>query len=167
MNAYTGMLSWDSVRSTWQQVKLSRLARVVGVLLISGVAILLALLGWRSFVTTFSNFLDVLLFVFVPWSLINLVDFYWVQRERYDVAAFYTPRGIYGGWRWVAVIPYLIALGVELLFVDQTDLKGPLVNAARRRRHLLDRRRGSGRRRIPDRGPHRRPGRRGAHGAAD
>ena len=24
MNAYTGMLSWDSVRSTWQQVKLSR-----------------------------------------------------------------------------------------------------------------------------------------------
>ena len=45
------------------------------------------------------------------------------------MAAFYTPRGIYGGWRWVAVIPYLIALGLELLFVDQTDLKGPLVNA--------------------------------------
>lgn len=129
MNAYTGMLSWDSVRSTWQQVKLSRLARVLGVLLISGVAIVLALLGWRSFVTTFSNFLSVLLFVFVPWSLINLVDFYLVQRERYDVASFYTPRGIYGGWRWVAVIPYLIALGLELLFVDQTDLKGPLVNA--------------------------------------
>jgi nucleobase:cation symporter-1, NCS1 family len=129
MNAYTGMLSWDSVRSTWQQVKLSRLARVLGVLLISGIAVVLALLGWRSFVTTFSNFLSVLLFVFVPWSLINLVDFYWVQRERYDVASFYNPRGIYGGWRWVAVIPYLIALGLELLFVDQTDLKGPLVNA--------------------------------------
>jgi NCS1 family nucleobase:cation symporter-1 len=129
MNAYTGMLSWESVRSTWQRVKLSRLARVAGVLLISGVAVVLALLGWRSFVTTFSNFLSVLLFVFVPWSLINLVDFYWVQRERYDVASFYTPRGIYGGWRWVAVIPYLVALGLELLFVDQTDLKGPLVNA--------------------------------------
>jgi nucleobase:cation symporter-1, NCS1 family len=129
MNAYTGMLSWEAVRSTWQRVALSRLARVVGVLLISGVALLLALLGWQSFVTTFSNFLDVLLFVFVPWSLINLVDFYVVQRERYDVASFYTPRGIYGGWRWVAVIPYLVAVGVELLFVDQTDLKGPLVNA--------------------------------------
>jgi NCS1 family nucleobase:cation symporter-1 len=129
MNAYTGMLSWESVRSTWQQVRLSRIARVVGVLLISGVAIVLALLGWRSFVNTFSNFLDVLLFVFVPWSLINLVDFYLVQRERYDVASFYTPRGIYGAWRWVAVIPYLVALGLELLFVDQTDLKGPLVNA--------------------------------------
>jgi nucleobase:cation symporter-1, NCS1 family len=129
MNAYTGMLSWESVRSTWQQVKLSRLARVIGVLLISGIALVLALLGWKSFVTTFSNFLSVLLFVFVPWSLINLVDFYWVQRERYDVSAFYTPRGIYGGWRWVAVIPYLVAVGLELLFVDQVDLKGPLVNA--------------------------------------
>ena len=109
--------------------EVSRLARVLGVLLISGIAVVLALLGWRSFVTTFSNFLSVLLFVFVPWSLINLVDFYWVQRERYDVASFYNPRGIYGGWRWVAVIPYLVALGLELLFVDQTDLKGPLVNA--------------------------------------
>jgi nucleobase:cation symporter-1, NCS1 family len=129
MNAYTGMLSWESVRSTWQKVTLSRLARVAGVLLISGISLVLALLGWRSFVTTFSNFLSVLLFVFVPWSLINLVDFYLVQRERYDVASFYTPRGIYGAWRWVAVIPYLIACGTELLFVDQTDLKGPLVNA--------------------------------------
>ncbi len=128
MNAYTGMLSWEAVRSTWQQVKLSRLARVIGVLLIAGISLVLALLGWRSFVDTFSNFLDVLLFVFVPWSLINLVDFYLVQRERYDVSAFYTPRGIYGGWRWVAVIPYLIAVGLELLFVDQTDLKGPFVN---------------------------------------
>jgi nucleobase:cation symporter-1, NCS1 family len=129
MNAYTGMLSWEAVRSTWQRVGLSRVARVIGVLLISAVALLLALLGWRSFVTTFSNFLDVLLFVFVPWSLINLVDFYLVQHERYDVASFYTARGKYGGWRWVAVIPYLVAVGAELLFVDQTDLKGPLVNA--------------------------------------
>ncbi len=129
MNAYTGMLSWEAVRSTWQQVSLSRIARVIGVLLIAGISLVLALLGWRSFVNTFSNFLSVLLFVFVPWSLINLVDFYLVQRERYDVSAFYTPRGIYGGWRWVAVIPYLVAVGLELLFVDQTDLKGPLVNA--------------------------------------
>jgi purine-cytosine permease-like protein len=103
MNAYTGMLSWEAVRSTWQQVSLSRIARVIGVLLISVISLVLALVGWQSFVTTFSNFLSVLLFVFVPWSLINLVDFYWVQRERYDVASFYTPRGIYGGWRWVAV----------------------------------------------------------------
>ncbi len=129
MNAYTGMLSWEAVRSTWQRVGLSQVARVIGVLLISAVALLLALLGWKSFVTTFSNFLDVLLFVFVPWSLINLVDFYLVQHERYDIASFYTARGVYGGWRWAAVVPYLVAVGAELLFVDQTDLKGPLVNA--------------------------------------
>jgi nucleobase:cation symporter-1, NCS1 family len=129
MNAYTGMLSWEAIRSTWQQVRLSRTARVIGVLLISAIALVLALLGWKSFVNSFSNFLDVLLFVFVPWSLINLVDFYLVQHEHYDVAAFFNPRGVYGGFRWVAVIPYLVAVGAELLFVDQTDLKGPLVNA--------------------------------------
>ena len=128
MNAYTGMLSWEAIRSTWQQVRLSRTARIIGVLLISAIALVLALLGWKSFVNSFSNFLDVLLFVFVPWSLINLVDFYVVQHEHYDVTAFFNPRGTYGGFRWVAVIPYLVAVGAELLFVDQTDLKGPLVN---------------------------------------
>jgi len=36
------------------------------------------------------------------------------------------PAGVsYGSWRWVAVIPYLVACGVELLSVDQTDLKAP------------------------------------------
>jgi NCS1 family nucleobase:cation symporter-1 len=36
------------------------------------------------------------MFFFVPWSAINLVDYYLVKRGRYDVQSFFTPDGIYG-----------------------------------------------------------------------
>ena len=92
-------------------------------------ATVLALLGWRSFVGTFSSFLNVMLFVFVPWSVINLIDFYLVAREQYDVGAFFTPHGVYGGWRWRAIIPYLVAVAAEVPFIDQTKYTGPMVHA--------------------------------------
>ena len=59
--------------------------------------------------------------------MINLVDFYLVKKGRYDVKSFFTPKGIYGGWRWTALIPYVIALGAQVPFIDQTLYVGPMV----------------------------------------
>lgn len=98
LNAYTGMLAVESVRSVWQRVTASRTARLLG-----------------------------LLFFFVPWSVINLIDFYIIKKGRYDVASFFSPRGIYGGWRWVAIVPYLIALAAQVPFLDQVLYTGPMV----------------------------------------
>ena len=81
-----------------------------------------------TFLTSFENFINVLLFFFVPWSVINLVDFYLVKKGRYDVTSFFTPKGIYGGWRWTALIPYVIALGAQVPFIDQTLYVGPMVS---------------------------------------
>jgi nucleobase:cation symporter-1, NCS1 family len=43
------------------------------------------------------------------------------------VKSFFTPKGIYGGWRWTAIIPYLIALAAQVPFLDQTLYTGPMV----------------------------------------
>lgn len=43
---------------------------------------ILALLGYKSFLSSFENFINVPLFFFVPWSAINLVDYYLVKRGR-------------------------------------------------------------------------------------
>src|SRR6202789_4473185 len=128
LNAYTGMLALESVRSTFQKVVASRTARVVGLLVMFVIATVLAELGYKTFLTSFENFINVLLFFFVPWSVINLVDFYIVKKGRYDVASFFTPNGVYGGWRWTALIPYVIALGAQVPFIDQTLYVGPMVS---------------------------------------
>jgi len=127
LNAYTGMLAIESVRSTFQKVVASRTARVAGLLLVFIIATVLAETGYKTFLTSFENFIDVLLFFFVPWSVINLIDFYIVKKGRYDVRSFFTPHGVYGGWRWVAILPYLIALAAQVPFLDQTLYVGPMV----------------------------------------
>ena len=127
LNAYTGMLAIESVRSTWMRVVASRAARVIGLLVVFAIATILALSGYKTFLTSFENFINVLLFFFVPWSVINLIDFYIVKKGRYDVKSFFTPKGIYGGWRWAAIIPYLIALAAQVPFLDQTLYTGPMV----------------------------------------
>jgi NCS1 family nucleobase:cation symporter-1 len=127
LNAYTGMLAIESVRSSWQKVVASRTARVVGLIIIFVIGAILAETGYQTFLNSFENFIDVLLFLFVPWSVINLIDFYLVKHGKYDVMAFFTPRGVYGGWRWKAIIPYVVALAAEVPFLDQTFYTGPMV----------------------------------------
>src|SRR6202034_1704376 len=61
LNAYTGMLALESVRSTFQKVAASRTARIVGLLIMFVIAPLLAETGYNTFLTSFENFIDVLL----------------------------------------------------------------------------------------------------------
>ena len=83
--------------------------------------------GPGSSVTNLSNFLDVLLVIFIPWSAVNLADYFLVRRGRYDVASFFTADGAYGRFAWRGLLAYAIGLGAEWPFVSQPDYTGPLV----------------------------------------
>ncbi len=97
----------------------------IGIIFVTGT--ILAVLGDKSFLTSFENFINVLLFFFVPWSAINLVDYYLVKRGRYDVASFFTPNVIYGRIEWWPCLCYVITLAVQVPFLDQTFYTGPFV----------------------------------------
>jgi nucleobase:cation symporter-1, NCS1 family len=130
LNAYTGMMALTSLGSNSKHVmKESRrqAIRIGGILLIFAIGTVLALLGYSSFLTSFENFINVLLFFFVPWSAINLVDFYLVRHGHYDVPSFFTPKGRYGAIQWGPAICYVIVLGIQVPFLDQTFYTGPFV----------------------------------------
>jgi NCS1 family nucleobase:cation symporter-1 len=127
LTTYTGMLSLTSAVSTFRKVPVSQLIRIAGVVITAGAALVAAALGYNSFLTSFQNFLDVLLFVFIPWSAVNLFDYYFVRKGAYNVQAFFDRNGEYRGFRVIPVLVYLVGLGVELLFINQTFYVGPLV----------------------------------------
>jgi nucleobase:cation symporter-1, NCS1 family len=128
-NAYTGMLAVASIVSCFKNVQRSVAVRVIGSLLVIAAGTGCALLGYKQFVNNLSNFLNVLLYVFIPWSAINLTDYYLVKHGDYDVASFFTPRGRYGGFLWRGLIAYVLAVAVQIPFIDQTFYTGPLVKA--------------------------------------
>jgi len=126
-NAYTGMLAVVGILSCFRNVRSSAAVRVGGSLALIAAGAISALLGYREFVDNLAGFLNVLLYVFVPWSAINLVDYYLVRRGHYDVPSFFTAHGRYGGWAWPGLTAYLAAVAVEVPFIDQEFFTGPLV----------------------------------------
>jgi nucleobase:cation symporter-1, NCS1 family len=126
-NAYTGMLALASIVSCFKDVRHSVSIRVIGSLLVIAAGTLCALAGYRHFIENLTHFLDVLLYVFIPWTAINLTDYYLVRRGKYDVPSFFTPDGVYGGVQWRGLIAYLLAVAVQVPFIDKTFLTGPLV----------------------------------------
>jgi NCS1 family nucleobase:cation symporter-1 len=127
-NAYTGAFQVLAFGNMWRRFKsVSVMVRLVpfGVVMAAGVAV--ALLGYRSFVTNLANFLDVLLVVFIPWSAVNLADYFVVRRARYDVGSFFTADGVYGRFAWRGLVAYAVGLAAEWPFVSQPDYTGPLV----------------------------------------
>jgi len=130
LNAYTGMMAVVSLGSHIRGVVEGRgrqAWRIGGILLLFVIGTVLALLGYKSFLTSFENFIDVLLFFFVPWSAINLVDYYLVRHGHYDVRSFFDRHGVYGAVRWPACIIYVLTLAIQVPFLDQTFYTGPFV----------------------------------------
>ncbi|MEU6265341.1 purine-cytosine permease family protein [Saccharopolyspora shandongensis] len=92
------------------------------------VALGVALTAGDDFVATYNNFLTLLLGSLVPWTAVNLVDFYLVRHGDYAVEDFFRrDGGRYGLVNWPAVICYLIGVAVQLPFmVIGTAYTGPI-----------------------------------------
>jgi NCS1 family nucleobase:cation symporter-1 len=127
-NAYTGAFQILAVGNMWRRFKsVSVMVRLVPFLCVMAAGVVVALLGYRSFVTSLTSFLDVLLVIFIPWSAVNLADYFVVRRARYDVGAFFIPASTYGNFAWRGLLAYTAGLAAEWPFVSQPDYTGPLV----------------------------------------
>jgi NCS1 family nucleobase:cation symporter-1 len=131
VNAYCSMLCaltlGENFRSGWVP---SVRARVVTTVLLHAVGAYIAIGAAEDFLTSYYNFVSVLLYVLIPWSAINLVDYYLVHRGEYVVADFYRPDGgRYGLWNTRALVVYAVALAVEVPFMVTSLYTGPAAEA--------------------------------------
>jgi NCS1 family nucleobase:cation symporter-1 len=129
-NAYTGSFQILAFGSMWRRFKAeSVIVRVIPFMAVMVAGAAIACCGYQQFVANLSNFLDDLLILLIPWSAVNLTDYFLVRHGDYDIASFFTPAGIYGKWAWRGLTAYVVGLGAELPFVSQPDYTGPLVKA--------------------------------------
>ena len=130
LNSYGSFMCIATIISGFRgELKVTRLQRLAFVLVIVGTATLIALLGQHSFLGAFKSFILFLLAFFTPWSAINLVDYYCITRERYDVPALADPNGRYGRWNVLGISVYVFGVLVQLPFIATKFYTGPLVDA--------------------------------------
>lgn len=129
LNAYGSVMSIATVVSGFRgDQSLSARSRLAYILAMVGVAMWLALAGRHAFLKEFSSFILFLLAFFTPWSAINLVDYYFITRDRYDVPALYDPDGRYGRWNVTGILVYMTGVLVQLPFISSAFYTGPLVD---------------------------------------
>jgi nucleobase:cation symporter-1, NCS1 family len=98
-------------------------ARRMWTLVVSTLAAMgLALASTDNFVEKFGEFLAVLLYLFTPWTAVNLVDFYWVRRGHYSVREIFNPHGMYGRWNWRGLTAYGVGFAAMIPFFNVPGL---------------------------------------------
>jgi NCS1 family nucleobase:cation symporter-1 len=127
LNLYGIFLTTTTTIAALQRFRTSLRSRLGFVLAAAVVGTIVAVLGQGNFIENYTNFLLLLLYFVIPWSAINLVDFYLLRHEQYDINSIFDPNGIYGRVNWRAIGAYIVAILLELPFVNTTLYVGPLV----------------------------------------
>jgi NCS1 family nucleobase:cation symporter-1 len=93
-------------------------------------ALLIGLVGARNFLPLYGRFNEILLYVMVPWSAVNLVDYYLIRRGHYDVPSFFaSDGGMYGRYNVPALVCYLLGILVQVPFIASDVYTGPVARA--------------------------------------
>ncbi len=124
MNAYGGMLSVLTAIDSIKQIKPTRRARILTVVVLTVVWYVIAESISSSAVDTVLNSLTLMLYLLVPWTATNLVDFFVVRRGHYAIADLFTPRGIYGTWGRRGLTAYALGFLAEIPFMVLPGIAG-------------------------------------------
>ena len=81
-------------------------------------------------VSALFNSLILMLYLLVPWTAINLVDYFFVRRGRYAIVDFFRPDGIYGRWGRRGLTAFVVGLlAMAPFFVVPGVFTGPAASA--------------------------------------
>ncbi len=100
-NACTGAFQVLAFAGMWHWFKaVSVTVRLVPYVCVMAPDAAIACLGYTSFVTNLTSFLDVLLVIFIPWYAVNLAAYFVVRCGAYDAASFSAADDAYRRFAW-------------------------------------------------------------------
>jgi nucleobase:cation symporter-1, NCS1 family len=128
LNAYSGMLTVVTALDSFRPVNPTRGLRVVTIVVLAVGWFVMSLLLSNA-TTALNTTLLIMLYLLVPWTAVNLTDFFFVRRGHYAIADLFTPNGIYGAWSWRGLTAFLAGIAAEVPFVVLPFFVGPAAAA--------------------------------------
>jgi nucleobase:cation symporter-1, NCS1 family len=129
LNFYGASLTLLSVADSLKPSRPTLAKRLATLAVSVAAATALALSSSTNFNAKFAEFLAVLLYLFTPWTAINLVDFYWVRKGHYSVREIFNPHGMYGRWNWRGLLAYGVGFLAMVPFFSTESWRGPVAAA--------------------------------------
>jgi purine-cytosine permease-like protein len=130
LNAYSGMLTLITGLDCFANIPFSRGVRIAGVLALAAVWLGVSLSLNGNAINALYDALSVMLYLLVPWTAVNLMDYFFVRKGHYAIADFFTPTGIYGAWGGRGLIAYAVGLAASVPFFNLAGVfEGPVAHA--------------------------------------
>lgn len=129
LNFYGASLTLLSMADSVSKVRLGAKARMASLAVVFVVTLALSLLSRGNILDQFEHLLAILLYLFTPWTAINLIDFFYVRKGHYSIRAMFQPDGLYGQWNWRGLVSYAIGFAAMVPCFKTTIYTGPVAVA--------------------------------------
>lgn len=129
LNFYGASLTLLSVADTCKPLECTPAKRLAALAVAAVTATGLALGASGDFINRFGDLLAVLLYLFTPWTAINLVDFYVIRKGHYSIREIFNPDGMYGRWNWRGLLAYAVGFIVMIPCFSTGMYTGPVARA--------------------------------------
>jgi nucleobase:cation symporter-1, NCS1 family len=128
MNGYGAMLTVLTGIDSFKKIRTSRALRagtvVVLALIWYAIGASISTSGSSTAVDAVLNSLTLMLYLLVPWTALNLVDFFFVRRGHYAITDIFRPDGVYGAWGWRGLTAYFVGFVAEIPFMVLPPIAG-------------------------------------------
>lgn len=128
LNLYGSVLAVVTCAQTYAQrwIPTARARTGLSVVIIV-LTTIVAIAASENFLSHFVDLVLALLVVLVPWTAINLIDFYAIHNGNYHLdSIFRRDGGIYGRFNRDALIAYLVGIAVQIPFMNTPMYAGPI-----------------------------------------
>jgi nucleobase:cation symporter-1, NCS1 family len=130
LNAYSGMLTVVTALNSLFAVQPSVRLRLGAIFVVAAawIAVTFAMSG-NAIELLFAT-LTIMLYLLVPWTSINLADYFFVRHGHYAITHLFLPHGIYGSWGARGLLAYALGFLATLPFFAVPGLYiGPAARA--------------------------------------
>ena len=129
LNFYGASLTLLSVIDSFKRFTPTVGKRIASLVFCLSCTLMLSLVMSKNLIDRFGEFLAVLLYLFTPWTAINLVDFYIVRKGHYSVREIFNPNGMYGRWNWRGLVAYFVGFATMIPFFSTEIYTGSVALA--------------------------------------
>jgi len=127
MNAYSAMLTLVTTVDSIRPLTPTRTLRVGFIGAIMLLWILVAISFGGDAVTYVNAMLVIMLYFLMPWTAVNLIDYFLLRRGRYAIRDLFMPNGIYGEWGGRGLAAYAVGFAASVpFFVVPNVYTGPI-----------------------------------------
>jgi nucleobase:cation symporter-1, NCS1 family len=130
LNGYSGTLTVMTGIDSVKPFKPTPTRRIAVLLVLAVVWTAIGISLPDNYLTALNNILAFMLFLLVPWTAVNLVDYFFVRRGHYALTELFKPNGLYGTWGWRGLTAFIASLIAMVPFMSVPSVfTGPAADA--------------------------------------